>query len=339
MGASNIDITSIQKQELFASLQQHEIDFIISNSESINLPKNKLLFSSGEKASAFYILISGEIRVFKRNQDNREEEMARFTPGDTIGDFDFARGAEYDACAEAAEDSQIIVFPRGNFTMDSLAQEDPSTVCSILLNAIVMMTARIKATNRLILDNMSWVQDLHRRAYEDAGTGLWKQTIIKDEIAGSLNDPAALIMLKPDRFKILVDSNGHSAGDEAMIKIAAILKNTVLHTGCTGWPLRFKSNEVGIILNNCDALHAEKTAGELAQAINNIEPVILKSHLPDDSAAQEKIEFCFSATITWAIWSEDNDDWDALFQENYAFLLDNWKDGGQRIVHYRKMHE
>jgi len=326
MGAVNIDPALIQKVELFSSLNANEIDFVISHSAIINLPKDAFLFSSGEKASRFYILTSGEIRVFNKREDGGEEEMARFTAGDTIGDFDFARGAEYDAHAEAAKDSALIVFPGAGLTMESLAHEDPHSVCSILLNAIIMMTGRITSTHRLILNNMSWVQELYRRAYEDPGTGLWKQILIKDEIINALNGSAALIMLKPDRFKTLVDSRGHSAGDEAMIRIAIILKNITRQIG-RGWAMRFKSNEVGLIINDCNVKQAEEIAHELSEFINDMDSVPPKDNIP---------EFIFSATISWAVWPNDEQEWDALFNGNYSSLLDNWKDGGDRIIHYSK---
>jgi diguanylate cyclase (GGDEF)-like protein len=326
MDAVNIDPSVIQKVELFSKLEENEIDFVVSHSDIINLPKNTLLFSSGEKASQFYILTNGEIRVFNKKEDGSEEEMARFTSGDTIGDFDFARGAEYDAYAEAALDSHLIVFPASGITMDSLVKDDPHSVCSILLNSIIMMTGRIKSTHKLILNNMSWVQELHRRAYEDPGTGLWKQILITDEITNVLNESAALIMLKPDRFKILVDSRGHSAGDEAMSRIAIILKNITRQIG-HGWALRFKSNEVGLIINNCGAAQAEKIAHELSDAIQSMEAVPAKNEI---------LEFNFSATISWAVWPNDEAEWETLFYGNYNSLLDNWRDGGNRIIHYVK---
>jgi len=319
------DLALIQKTELFAGLSQSEIDFVASRSGTLLLSRGELLFSAGEEAKHFYILKDGTIRVFNAQSDGGEDEMARFTAGDTIGDFDFARDGEYDAYAEAAENCELIKFPDHGLTMDALAKEDPNTVCSILLNAIVMMTERIKSIRKLTLKNMAWVQELHRRAYEDPGTGLWKQTLIADEIKGILNNPSALIMLKPDRFKALVDSRGHSAGDEAMIRIALILKNITRRNG-HGWPVRFKSNEVGIIINNCDACTAEKIAGELLSAIAALEPVPARDNIP---------AFPFSAAISWAVWPVDGADWEELFHGNYNALLDAWRSGGERIVHYR----
>jgi diguanylate cyclase (GGDEF)-like protein len=318
----------IKKTALFSSLAQDEIDFIVSRCGAIKLSKGCTLFSPFEEAKHFYIVKSGSIRVYKTRSNGSEDEMARFTEGDTIGDFDFARGAEYDATAEASEDSDLIEFPGHGFTIDSLAVENPNIVCNILLNSIVMMTDRIKSINKLILENMSWVQELHRRAYEDSATGLWKQTFLTDEIASGIKDPSGLIMIKPDRFKILVDSRGHSAGDEAMIRIAIILKNITRETG-HGWAIRFKSNEAGLVFYDCNSVQAEKIALQLAKAIADMEPVPSKDEIP---------AFSFSASISWSVWPIDDPHWESFFSGTYAALMDTWRNGGERIFHYRKIN-
>jgi diguanylate cyclase (GGDEF)-like protein len=319
------DASPIQKTELFSSLLKKEIDFVVSRSGVVQLRRGGLLFSEGERAAHFYMLTKGSIRVFKP-RDGGEDELARFAPGDAIGEFDFVRGAEYDACAEAVEDSELIMFPGYGLSMDSFAGEEPHTLCRILLNSIVMMTGRIKSTNKLIVENMSWVQELHRRAYEDPGTGLWKQAFLTDEINRILEDPMALIMLKPDRFKILVDSRGHGAGDEAMVRIAMVLKNITRRTG-RGWPLRFKSNETGILINKCNPAMAEKIAAELGKAIAGLEPVSASGSIP---------AFPFSGTVAWSVWPADDSTWNSLFQHTYDLLMDTWKAGGNRLVHYHR---
>jgi diguanylate cyclase (GGDEF)-like protein len=169
---------------------------------------------------------------------------------------------------------------------------------------------------------MSWVEELRRRAYEDPGTGLWKQSFLSDEIGSILAAPTALIQLKPDRFKVLVDSRGHTVGDEAMIRIAKVLKDAVRRLG-RGWPMRFKSNETGLFVPNCDGDHAEKIAAALHAAIASLEPVPPIDGFP---------VFEFSATVVWGVWPNDDEKWDSLFQRNYALLLDAWRAGGNRII-------
>jgi diguanylate cyclase (GGDEF)-like protein len=326
MGASLLDIdpSPIQKAELFSTLLQKEIAFVVSRSSVFQLRQGGRLFTPGQRADHFYMLLEGAIRIYRPRDGGGEEEMARFTSGDTIGDFDFARGAAYDACAEALEDSVLVMFPGYGLSLADFALEEPHAISRILLSSIVMITGRIKATQKIIVENMSWVQELHRRAYEDPGTGLWKQSFLTDEINRILESPTALIMLKPDRFKILVDSRGHGAGDDAMVRIAMTLKNLSRRVG-RSWALRFKSNETGLLINRCDSARAEKTARELHQAIAALEPVPAQGNLPS---------FPFTAAVSWAVWPRDNDAWEGLFQGNYGLLLDTWRAGGNQVVHY-----
>ncbi|MDR2470603.1 MAG: diguanylate cyclase [Treponema sp.] len=316
-----LDPAPIRKAELFHSLLEREADYVVERSCIINLRKKARLFSIGQRAEHFYMLLEGAIRIYKPRGGGEEgdtDELAQYAPGDTIGDFDFARKAEYDANAEATVDSVLVMFPAMGFTMDDFITEEPHIVSRILLNSIVMMTGRIKSTQNLLLENLSWVNELHRRAYEDPGTGLWKQTFLTDEINRILEEPMTLIMLKPDRFKILVDSRGHEAGDEAMVRIAGILKNLIRRIG-RGWAMRFKSNETGLLINKCPRSLAEKAAGELSKAIAALAPVPPQGDIP---------AFSFTGTIVYSVWPENDRTWDTLFQGTYALLLDTWKNGG-----------
>ena len=319
------DLSPILKSDLFSNLLPDEKKYITDFTGSVSFKKGGVLFSPGKKADRLFLLQEGFIRVYKTREDGGADEIARFTPGDIIGDFDFARDAEYDAYAEATVNSSLIMFPKPGISMDKIAREAPVINSKILLNSAAMVTARIKSTRKLVIESASWVQELHRKIYEDPGTGLWKQSFISDEINGILEDPMAIIVLKPDRFKILVDTLGHDAGDKAMVKIAAILQNiTRIHE--RGWAMRFKSNETGILMNKCDAALAKTLALSIKKGIAEIPPVPLGG----------KEIFSFSGSIAWGIWPADDKSWDSLFSNTYQLMMDTWKDGGDKIAHYRK---
>jgi len=320
------DMSAILKSNLFSNLLPAEKLFITERTGVLQLRKNGVLFQPGKKAENLYLLINGLIRVYKRLENGEEEEIALFAPGDNIGDYDFARGTEYDAYAEALEDSTLAMFPSIGFTLDSYILEAPHIISKILLNSTIMITGRIKDTRKLLIESLSWVQELHRKLHEDPGTGLWKQSFLADEKNQLLEDPTVLIMLKPDRFKILVDVLGHDMGDRAMIKIAAILKNVIRKFG-RGWALRFRSNETGILINKCDAVMAQPLALSLADAIAEIPPVPL---------GNTGDKFSFSTSIAWGIWPADERSWDFFYDGVYKLLMDTWKNGGKKVVRYVK---
>ena len=322
----HIDPGPIQKSELFSSLSKTEIDFVVSKSSVLQLPRGASLFSIGQQAAHLYILTKGAVRIFSPRGEEGVDEMAHFAPGDCIGDFDFARGVEYDVYAEATEDSELIMFPGSGLRMDSFAPEELPTICRILLNSIIMLTGRIKSIRKLTLENLSWVHELHRRAYEDPGTGLWKQSFLNDEINRLLQEPSGLIMFKPDRFKILVDSRGHVIGDEAIIRISQVLRN-IGHRVGDCWPMRFKSNEMGIFFNKQQPAQVEQIAHELAESIAALEPVPALGTFP---------AFEFTGTVCWAVWPDDDKVWGSLFKNTYDLLMESWHVGGNRVVHYQK---
>ena len=318
------ELSPILESDLFSNLLPDEKIYISDRAGQLKLKKDEILFSAGKKADHLFLLQEGLVRVFKSREDGGEDEIASFTTGDIIGDFDFARDAEFDANAEAAEESTLVIFPKPGVSMEKIAKEAPGINSKILLNSAAMVTARIKSTRKLIIESAPWVRELHRKIYEDSGTGLWKQSFVTDEINGILEDPMALIMLKPDRFKVLVDTLGHDAGDKAMVKIAAILKN-ITHRLGHGWPMRFKSNETGVLINKCDENLAKTLALSISKEIAAIEPVPLN----------ENENFPFTGSIAWGIWPADDKSWDSLFTNTYKLLMDTWKEGGNKIAHYR----
>jgi len=318
------DISCIKKAELFNNLLENGYEYIMERSSVINLDKNDRLFTAGQKAEHFYMLLKGAVRIFKPRDEWGDDELAQYEKGDLIGDFDFARKASYGANAEAVENSTLVMFPALGITMKDIILEEPHVAVRILLNCIIMMTNRIKSSHRLLLENFSWLKELYRRAYEDPGTGLWKQVFLTGELNRILEEPMAIILLKPDRFKILVDSRGHEAGDVAMVQIAMLLKNVVRKLG-RGWAVRFKSNETGLVINKCPPPLAKKLAGELSAAVKALKPVPAQGTLP---------AFSFSGTIVYSVWPEDGEVWETLFQETYTLMLETWKNGGGGTINH-----
>jgi len=314
----------LKKSSLFSSLLADDDEYILSRVSHFQLRKGAQLFNLGDLAERFYYIINGSIRVYRTVPDGRTEDIAIFTSSDLLGEFDFARHACYDANAVALEDTEMICFPALGLTLEDLQREKPDTVSRILLRSLSMISSRLRSTQKLISENTTWVQELRRRAYEDPGTGLWNRAFLEEEIRRELQAPTALLLMKPDRFKILVDNLGHSAGDEAMMGIAGILKSLVRQFG-RGWALRFKSNEVGLCLPHCGLESARSMAQHLWSAVAELPPIPASDVFPG---------FTFSATVVYGVWPDMAEDWELLVQQQYAYMLQQWQAGGNRVVSF-----
>jgi len=317
-------VALLEKSEFFSRLLRDDLYWLASRSSVSRCPSGAELFREGEKAARFHIIRSGAVTV-SRTSSGRTEEMARFVDGDVLGDFDFARGATFDARGTADGPCEILSFPGEGWSFADLTRERPDVAARILLRSVAMISSRVRSTQLLISQNAPWVRELRRQMYTDASTGLWSRAYLDEEIPRLAKQPAACILLKPDRFKDLCDAWGHAAGDAAMERLATALKAESRRRR-DSWAVRLKSNETAFIASGCGEDEAMRLAAALTRATENL----------DLSDATSGSGFKFTASVAVALWPADNPDLKALVEQAYAALMKAWKDGGNRAYRARQ---
>jgi diguanylate cyclase (GGDEF)-like protein len=310
----------LKATELLSPMSGADLAFAVSKSEPIDLRTGEVLFGAGSRAASFCVVRSGLVAV-KRG----DAELARFGPGDAVGDFDFARGGTRDADAVAVEPSSILRFPAREASLDELALEGPRFVSRLLVRCIAMISARLRSANSLVSENAPWVREIRRQAYTDGPTGLLNRAFIDEELPSQVEDPSALILLKPDRFKDLNDAYGHQAGDAAMSRVARLLKDEAEALG-RGWAVRIKSNETALVVPRCGLGEGRQVAARLAGALARV----------DISDAISGASFDFTASQSLAVWPEDGAEFGPLFQEAYKVLMEAWAAGGAQLLVVRE---
>ena len=72
--------------------------------------QGSFLFQAEENAAGFYYVETGEIRVFKMDEQGRELEVARLGPGDFLGEAIAFVSGRFPFYAQAAQDSSVYYF-------------------------------------------------------------------------------------------------------------------------------------------------------------------------------------------------------------------------------------
>ncbi len=323
MDQSKIDLVDmvdiLVKTELFSRLLPEDLEWLAGKSAVGRYPAKASVFKEGERAERFYIVRRGTVVVYRRGEGEHLDEMARFEAGDVVGDFDFSRKAAYDAMARTDDEAELVAFPAYELTMDDLARERPDVAARILLRSVAMISSRVRSTQALISENAPWVRELRRQMYTDSSTGLWVRAFMDEELPKTLEAPAGLILIKPDRFKELCDAWGHGAGDVAMERIAAILKDEARRLR-SAWAVRLRSNETALVVSNCPGDEAANIQKRLSEAFAGI----------DITEAIGGENFRFTASMAFAVWPEDGKDFRQLVEDAYGTLMRVWKAGGNR---------
>ena len=115
-------------------------------------------------------------------------------------------------------------------------------------------------------------RQLTYQASHDPLTNLYNRRAFEEHLTTALdsairdNKYHAICYLDLDQFKIVNDTCGHVAGDALLQQLAELLRSRIRNSDILA---RLGGDEFGVLLQYCDANHAEKVANDFVKAIGN----------------------------------------------------------------------
>jgi len=171
------------------------------------------------------------------------------------------------------------------------------------------MVARLRESRR----------ELERLSVTDDLTGLYNRRYLMETLANEmrrsrrLDHPCALLIADVDHFKEYNDAYGHLAGDEALARIAAVLRETTRDVDCAA---RYGGEEFVVLMPETNAVGAMETAQRI------------RTLLADDELVGAKL----SVSIGVAQFPEDGDAPEALLARADAALYRAKREGRDRVL-------
>ena len=110
---AKVDASLIAHLPLFAGFKPEDLEDILREARSARYPKNSAIFSQGEDAHSFYLLLHGHVRAAKTTPSGEQIVVRYVAPGETFG-LAMAIGlTQYPATATAVDDSVVLAWPTG----------------------------------------------------------------------------------------------------------------------------------------------------------------------------------------------------------------------------------
>jgi CRP/FNR family transcriptional regulator, dissimilatory nitrate respiration regulator len=131
---------------LFEGLPPGQIEDLAMIVTDQTFGKAETIFSEGEDADGFYVVITGRVKIFKLSPDGKEQILHFFGPGEPFGEVPVFTGQHFPASAEAMEESRVFFFPRKSFV--DLIKRNPS----LALNMLAVLSKRLRRFAALIDD-------------------------------------------------------------------------------------------------------------------------------------------------------------------------------------------
>ena len=142
----NNRIEELRKADLFSRLEPGDLAALLPIARARQFDSNEILFSAGDRARGFYVLLEGKIKLYKVSADGKEYILRVVGNGQTFAEAAAFSGLTYPVFAESMSQCRLVYFDANDFR--DLIQRSPQ----LALNMIATMAALLQSLNRKIED-------------------------------------------------------------------------------------------------------------------------------------------------------------------------------------------
>jgi len=137
-------IEPLKRCPLFAGLKEVDLKKIKAVASLKRVGKKQILFSDGEEARGFYVILSGKVKLFKISPEGKEQILHVVSPPEAFAEAALFLEGNYPAFAETLTDSQLLFFPKRDFIQ--LIERNPQ----LSINMIVSLSYFLRKFASLI---------------------------------------------------------------------------------------------------------------------------------------------------------------------------------------------
>ena len=108
---ATVDSSLVAELPMFAGFSGEELADILREARSARYPRNSEVFSQGDEAHSFFLLLHGHVRASKTTPTGEQVVMRYVAPGEIFGVAPAMGLKQYPATATAVDDSVALVWP------------------------------------------------------------------------------------------------------------------------------------------------------------------------------------------------------------------------------------
>lgn len=191
----------LRAHALFLAFDDERFERLAAAARVVRLEAGGILFQQGEAASAFFVVLSGQVKLFLESRSGGEKILALLHPGHSFAEaIMFMQGPVYPVSAGATEPTELVAMPSREYVQ--ALREDTNTCLKLLGVLSQRLHARVQEIEELTLESAGnrLINHLLRRA-ESRQDG--SQRVHFDETRQML---ASQLSIKPETLSRLTRS-------------------------------------------------------------------------------------------------------------------------------------
>lgn len=140
-----MDLTKLKPIHLFSDFTELELSKIASVAEPKFYSQGSEIFTLGEEASAFYVVLMGTVKLVVVSGSGDEVLIRTLGSGSHFGEMPFIDGQKRSASVQTLENCDLLEFKYSKF--ENLLMSDASLAIKFYRSAAKYLALRLRATN------------------------------------------------------------------------------------------------------------------------------------------------------------------------------------------------
>jgi len=128
----------IAQSVLFSGVTDEQLTELAEICQVREFRRGGMIFMEGDAADGFYMVLDGQVKIYKISLEGREQILHIFGPGEPFGEVAVFQNRPFPASAAALIKTRLLYFPGPEFIR--LVQANPS----IALNMLAMFSMRLR---------------------------------------------------------------------------------------------------------------------------------------------------------------------------------------------------
>lgn len=137
-------LKQMQTLDLFQGVPTEKLRTLAERSRYRTYKAGEMFIGEADPAHAFYVIVTGQVKLYKSSPEGKEQTLYLLRPGDPFGMCTAFAIDSFPANAMALEESGILMIPGP--VMEAVAMSEPR----LLLNIIQILSDRLKESMLLI---------------------------------------------------------------------------------------------------------------------------------------------------------------------------------------------
>lgn len=120
----------LAKVPLFSGMNPTQLTSLENNSAVLKMDKGQVVFFEGVEAKGFYVLLSGQVKIYKSSPEGKEHILHILGPGEPFAEVPMFQGTQFPANAMAIQPSTVLYLEKA--VLIRLMERDPGFAMAML---------------------------------------------------------------------------------------------------------------------------------------------------------------------------------------------------------------